>query len=305
MVAGKEIKLQNLSVGFPMHGQVFYAVDDVSLTLAPGRFTAIVGESGCGKSVLGQALLHILPQQVLQRGQALYDGQIIDRIRREFGVIPQNPSASLNPTRKIGRQLQDILQAAGITDAEDAYKKQLLAQFGQDDAARVLAAYPHELSGGMLQRVLCAMALSTRPAWILADEPTKGLDESVGRIVLQNLQRIRSLQTTSMLIITHDIVLARELCDDVVVMYAGQVLEKSSRLFTQPLHPYSQAFLQALPQNGLQVLPGRAPAAGEALTGCKFAPRCQCCSTRCYRERPKLYTAAEDVQVRCFLYADS
>ncbi len=305
MVAGKEIKLQNLSVGFPMHGQVFYAVDDVSLTLAPGRFTAIVGESGCGKSVLGQALLHILPQQVLQRGQALYDGQIIDRIRREFGVIPQNPSASLNPTRKIGRQLQDILQTAGITDAEDAYKKQLLAQFGQDDAARVLASYPHELSGGMLQRVLCAMALSTRPAWILADEPTKGLDESVGRIVLQNLQRIRSLQTTSMLIITHDIVLARELCDDVVVMYAGQVLEKSSRLFTQPLHPYSQAFLQALPQNGLQVLPGRAPAAGEALTGCKFAPRCQRCSTRCYRERPKLYTAAEGVQVRCFLYADS
>lgn len=305
MVAGKEIKLQNLSVGFPMHGQVFYAVDDVSLTLAPGRFTAIVGESGCGKSVLGQALLHILPQQVLQRGQALYDGQIIDRIRREFGVIPQNPSASLNPTRKIGRQLQDILQAAGITDADDAYKKQLLAQFGQDDAARVLAAYPHELSGGMLQRVLCAMALSTRPTWILADEPTKGLDESVGRIVLQNLQRIRSLQTTSMLIITHDIVLARELCDDVVVMYAGQVLEKSSRLFTQPLHPYSQAFLQALPQNGLQVLSGRAPAAGEALTGCKFAPRCQRCSTRCYRERPKLYTAAEDVQVRCFLYADS
>ncbi len=305
MVAGKEIKLQNLSVGFPMHGQVFYAVDGVSLTLAPGRFTAIVGESGCGKSVLGQALLHILPQQVLQRGEALYDGQIIDRIRREFGVIPQNPSASLNPTRKIGRQLQDILQAAGITDADDAYKKQLLAQFGQDDAARVLASYPHELSGGMLQRVLCAMALSTRPAWILADEPTKGLDESVGRIVLQNLQRIRSLQTTSMLIITHDIVLARELCDDVVVMYAGQVLEKSSRLFTQPLHPYSQAFLQALPQNGLQVLPGRAPAAGEALTGCKFAPRCQYCSTRCYRERPKLYTAAEGVQVRCFLYADS
>lgn len=305
MVAGKEITLKNLSVGFPVHGQVFYAVDDVSLTLMPGRFTAIVGESGCGKSVLGQALLHILPQQVLQRGQVLYDGQIVDSIRHDLGVIPQNPAASLNPTRKIGKQLQDILRVAGIVDADDAYKKQLLAQFGQDDAARVLASYPHELSGGMLQRVLCAMALSTRPAWILADEPTKGLDETVGRIVLQNLQRIKALQTTSMLVITHDIVLARELCDEVVVMYAGQVLEKSSRLFTQPLHPYSQAFLQALPQNGLQVLPGRAPAAGEALPGCKFAPRCQHCSARCHGERPRLYTAAEGVQVRCFLYADS
>ncbi len=305
MVAGKEIILKNLSVGFPVHGQTFYAVDDVSLTLAPGRFTAIVGESGCGKSILGQALLHILPQQVLQRGQVLYDGKVVDSIMHDFGVIPQNPAASLNPTRKIGRQLQDILQAAGIADADDAYKKQLLAQFGQDDAVRVLASYPHELSGGMLQRVLCAMALSTRPAWILADEPTKGLDEAVGRIVLQNLQRIKALQTTSMLIITHDIVLARELCDDVIVMYAGQVLEKSGSLFTQALHPYTKAFLQALPQNGLQVLPGRAPAAGEALSGCKFASRCPRCSARCCRERPGLYTVAGGVQVRCFLYAGS
>ncbi len=304
MVAGREITLKKLSVGFPLQGKVFYAVDDVSLTLAPGKFIAIVGESGCGKSVLGQALLHILPQQVVQKGQVLYGGQTVDRIRSDFGVIAQNPSASLNPTRKIGRQLQDILQAAGIADADDAYKKQLLAQFGQDDAARVLASYPHELSGGMLQRVLCAMALSTRPAWILADEPTKGLDESVERIVLQNLQRIKALQTTNMLIITHDIELARSLCDEVVVMYAGQVLEKSSSLFTQSLHPYTQAFLQALPQNGLQVLPGRAPAAGELLPGCKFAPRCCRCMGRCLRERPELYTVG-NAQVRCFLYADS
>ena len=166
-----------------------------------------------------------------------------------------------------------------------------------------MAAYPHELSGGMLQRVLCAMAVSTKPAWILADEPTKGLDEQVGAIVRENLLTIKHDLHLSMLVITHDIALAQEVCDDVLVMYAGQILEYNTDLWQKPLHPYTQGFLQALPQNGLQVISGKAPVPGESFSGCKFAARCPHCTKRCREQRPEMYQVGDE-QVRCFLYAE-
>lgn len=297
-----ELEVKKLSVGFRLPKGIFYAVDNMNLVLEKEKFTAIIGESGCGKSVLGQAILNILPAGVVKKGAVFYQGKQVEGILSAFDIIPQNPSASLNPVRKIGRQMQDILDVHAIRDRDNSYKKYYLQLFGLQESERVLSAYPHELSGGMLQRVLCAMAVSSKPAWILADEPTKGLDERVSAIVRENLLTIKHDLGLSMLIITHDLALAQEVCDNVLVMYAGQLLEQNSRLWQQPLHPYTQAFFKALPQNGLQVMPGKAPAPGEALAGCKFAARCSHCSTRCLYERPLLYQVGE-AQVRCFLYA--
>ena len=303
MVMQGSLEIKNLSVGFKLPQGVFYAVDDVSIKLSAGKFTAIIGESGCGKSVLGQAVLNILPQGVVKKGAVFYKGERVQSILSAFGIIPQNPSGSLNPVRKIGRQMQDILDVYAIKDADNAYKLQCLHLFGLQEAERVLAAYPHELSGGMLQRVLCAMAVSTKPAWILADEPTKGLDEQVGAIVRENLLTIKHDLHLSMLVITHDIALAQEVCDDVLVMYAGQILEYNMDLWQKPLHPYTQGFLKALPQNGLEVIPGKAPVPGESFSGCKFAARCPYCTKRCREQRPEMYQVG-DAQVRCFLYAE-
>ena len=236
----KNLVLENISVGFKLPQGVFYAVDDVSLSLPGGNFTAIIGESGCGKSVLGQAILNILPSGVIKKGRVLYNGEQVEKILSAFGIIPQNPSESLNPVRKIGKQMQDILAVHNIVDSDNSYKKQCLRLFGLQEEERVLAAYPHELSGGMLQRVLCAMAVSSKPEWILADEPTKGLDEQVGAVVRKNLLTIKQDLHLSMLIITHDIALAQEVCDDVLVMYAGQVLEHNADIWHKPLHPYTK-----------------------------------------------------------------
>lgn len=299
----KNLVLENISVGFKLPQGVFYAVDDVSLNLPGGNFTAIIGESGCGKSVLGQAILNILPSGVVKKGRVLYNGEQVKKILSAFGIIPQNPSESLNPVRKIGKQMQDILNVHNIADSDNSYKKQGLRLFGLQEAERVLAAYPHELSGGMLQRVLCAMAVSSKPEWILADEPTKGLDEQVGAVVRKNLLTIKQDLHLSMLIITHDIALAQEVCDDVLVMYAGQVLEHNADIWHKPLHPYTKGFLQALPKNGLQVIPGKAPVPGESFTGCKFAARCPYCTERCKEEMPAMQQVG-DAEVRCFLYAE-
>lgn len=306
MVGQKNITVRNLSAAFPTDGGWVKAVDGVTADFAAGQYTAIIGESGCGKSVLGQAILGILPESVRKEGKVLCGGEKLTYAaeRKIFGIIPQNPSDSLNPVRKIYRQFQDLLDVYGMRDAQHAYKTECLEFFGLQDAARVLESYPHELSGGMLQRVLCAMAISTKPAWLLADEPTKGLDEQNGAIALQNLQKMKRELATGMIIITHDIKLARDVCDTVLVMYAGQVMERSGKFFSEPLHPYSRGFLQALPENGLHTIAGKAPAPGEPLTGCRFAERCPHCAQRCRQEQPELYKLADGRQVRCFLYAE-
>ncbi len=306
MVGQKNITVQNLSVAFPVGRAWVRAVDGVTADFAAGRCTAIIGESGCGKSVLGQAVLGILPDGARRSGGVLYGGEPLEYAaqRRLFGVIPQNPSDSLNPIRKIHKQFQDLLDVYDIRDAKHLYKSECLRFFGLQDAERALQAYPHELSGGMLQRILCAMAISTKPPWLLADEPTKGLDEHNGAVALQNLQKLKRELGTSMIIITHDIKLARDVCDTVLVMYAGQVLERSDSFFAQPLHPYSRGFLQALPENGLRAMAGKPPEPGEQLRCCSFAGRCPCCGERCLRECPPLYTLRDGRQTRCFLYAE-
>ena len=226
--AALDLVLHQLYVHFPVPGGLVRAVDGVDICFRHQQITGIIGESGCGKSVLGQAILGILPDYVARSGNIFYRSTDIlaDNTSlpgfygQQIALIPQNPGDSLNPLRTIGRQFDDILQTAGFNDKTNQRKQQLLTFFGLPDAERVLAAYPHELSGGMLQRVLCAMSICCSPLWLLADEPTKGLDETACGVVYENLQKIKTSQSLGMLIITHDLQLARSICADIAVMYA-------------------------------------------------------------------------------------
>lgn len=305
----KNIYIQELSVAFPVKHGYLQAVDQITTQFDYGSITTIIGESGCGKSVLAQAILGMLPGYVQIGGQVRYQAldilTISSQIRQQlyrhtFGLIPQNPAESLNPLRKIYKQMADILLLRQEDDRKHTRKTELLAFFGLTDGERVLQAYAHELSGGMQQRVLCAMGLANNPDWLIADEPTKGLDERVCSVVYDNLLKIKQTTACSLLIITHDIKLARLVSDQIAVMYAGQILEQGPDVFTQPQHPYTQAFLAALPENGLQTMPD----AYQQLVsiGCKFAPRCRFCTERCQQETPPVYTVAS-AKVRCFLYA--
>ena len=201
--AALDLVLHQLYVHFPVPGGLVRAVDGVDICFRHQQITGIIGESGCGKSVLGQAILGILPDYVARSGNIFYRSTDIlaDNTSlpgfygQQIALIPQNPGDSLNPLRTIGRQFDDILQTAGFNDKTNQRKQQLLTFFGLPDAERVLAAYPHELSGGMLQRVLCAMSICCSPLWLLADEPTKGLDETACGVVYENLQKIKTSQS--------------------------------------------------------------------------------------------------------------
>ena len=307
----KNIYIYELGVAFPTKHGAVNAVDGITTQFKHGEITAIIGETGCGKSVLAQGILGMLPDYVQTSGQIVYQGldilsadsKTMQKLYRQiFGLIPQNPGESLNPLRKIHKQMADILSLHQYTDSKHSKKAELLSLFGLDDSKRVLHSYPHELSGGMQQRVLCAVGLANNPEWLIADEPTKGLDETVCGIVYENLLKIKQTTDCSLLIITHDIKLARLVSEQVAVMYAGQIPEQGTNVFTNPQHPYTLAFLAALPENGFQTMPD-VPASQQLLpVGCKFAPYCAYCAERCRQEAPPIYST-DTGKVRCFLYA--
>ena len=302
----------NLQVTFRLPGgQNIKAVDGVTLPVLKGQVTGLIGESGCGKSVLGMALLGLLPPYAAVEGTISLDGETLTpqsaraKLGREIGLIPQNPADSLNPGRTVGAHLREALLPLKLGRAAAKEKGlALLTAFGFAQPERIWKAYPHELSGGMQQRVLCAVGAACSPQWMLADEPTKGLDKHLLGQVLDTLKTLPEQGVESMLVITHDLELARALCHHVAVMYAGQVLEWGENVLSQPLHPYTCAFLDALPENGFQPMDGVAPRAGERLPGCPFAPRCPHCMSRCERERPPETQPQPGRRVRCFLYAE-
>ena len=226
------------------------ALDTVSVTFPAGGVTAIIGESGSGKSTLGQALYGALPQGTAVSGKVLFGDVDVTactaaelRARywgKQWGIVPQLPRAALSPVHRIGRQMADVRRGAGRPPWDEATYAELLARFGFDDPQRVLHAYPHELSGGMLQRMLCAMADAGEPSWILADEPTKGLDPDVWQMVAENLHCLTQRQGVSLLLITHDIPLARRLADRVVVMQAGRIVAQGRDVGSDPHFPYRE-----------------------------------------------------------------
>jgi oligopeptide/dipeptide ABC transporter ATP-binding protein len=296
---GPLLSVDELTVLLPVEGQERAVLRDVSLEIRAGEAVGLVGESGSGKSMTARAIDRLLPRGAQVQGQIRFGGSDVNALagsqlrayRNRVAMIFQDPRAHVNPVRRIGDFMTEALRTnLGVSAAEATRKAaDMLAQVGIEDAQRRLRQYPHELSGGMLQRVMIAAALLTEPALLLADEPTTALDVTTQAEVMAILDELRGRYGLAMLFITHDLELAAAICDRTIVMYAGQVVEvrQSELLHSDPLHPYTAALAAARPDIAqkaarLRAIPGRPLSAFEApATECAFAPRCRFAEDAC------------------------
>jgi len=315
------LEVENLRVTFPAaNGTRFAAVDGVSFGLSRGETLALVGESGCGKSLTSLSLLRLVPPPgriepdsrihlgdtdvLALRGEALRD------IRgRRIGMIFQDPMTSLDPVFRVGDQIAEGILAHFPISKREARERAvaLLREVGIPDPAARAQAYPHQLSGGMRQRVMIAIALAAEPEILVADEPTTALDVTVQAQILEVLDRLRTQRGMAVLLITHDLGIVAGRADRVAVMYAGEIVEEAptARLFAQPSHPYTQGLFASIPRlsgpvQRLNPIPGTVPPAAAWPSGCRFRPRCPYAFDSCVRD-PALLPAGPDHRARCWL----
>ncbi len=304
------LELQSLSVGFATDRGMVRAVEDVSFSVAPGGMLAVVGESGCGKSVTALAVMGLLPGSAQVGGRILFDGRDAAGAQRgrDLAMVFQEPMTSLNPAFTAGEQVAEALRkhrSLGERAAFDA-AVEMLARAHIPDAARRARQYPHQLSGGMRQRVMIAMALACRPRLLLCDEPTTALDVTVQAQILALLDELRRETGTAVVLITHDLGVVADRADDVAVMYAGRVVEAApaARLFANPEHPYTVGLLGAAPKlaggvGRLASIEGTVPDPLALPPGCRFAPRCPFSQGQC-AEMPALRAVAPGHAVACW-----
>jgi len=285
-------------------------LDGLSFSIAAGQLHGLVGESGSGKTTAANALLRLLPRGARVTGAATVAGTELLRLDdaalarargRTLAMVPQEPLAALNPVLTVGSQLSETLLVHGAATKADAREKAaaLLEEVGMPDPRARLAAFPHQLSGGMRQRVLLAAALACQPAFLVADEPTTALDASLKGVVLALLRRLAHARRIAVLLISHDLPAVREVCSDVTVLYAGRLVEQGpvAEVFAHPRHPYTHALLGARPDPArrggtLEAIAGVVPAPGDEVPGCRFHPRCPRAEARCRIDRPALSTGA-------------
>lgn len=314
------LEVADLSVRFDTDDGFVHAVDRLSFTLEAGEVLGIVGESGCGKSVTCMALVRLLPETAVVSGRVMFDG--IDllslssrRLRhvrgRQISYVFQEPMTSLNPVFTIGRQIGEVLRRhLGLSrSAARARALELLRLVRIPAPERRLDDYPHQLSGGMRQRAMIAMALACDPAIVIGDEPTTALDVMVQAQILELLERLREQLGLSLILITHDLSVIAETCDRVMVMYAGRVAEEGPvrTVFSGPRHPYTQMLLAAIPnldsdKRLLGTIPGSPPDLRTPPPGCRFHPRCPLAMDVCREEVPEEVRHADGVRVACHLY---
>ena len=314
------LKIKNLSVAYQHEDTLLPAVRDFSLEISIGQTYGLVGESGSGKSTVAMAVMGYLGQggQIIS-GNIEFDGRDLLTLSaseigqiwgRDITLVPQDSLSSLNPSMRIGEQIAEgVRHHLKLSAAESKDRTlSLLNRVRVPDPRRVARSYPHEISGGMQQRVLIAMALSAEPKLIILDEPTTSLDVTTQAAVLDLLRELVSEQQTAILYITHNLGVVAGLCDKVAVLYAGELVEDAPTrsLFRQPLHPYTQGLLDSIPRLGqnkagvqLTAIPGQIPSLTERGTGCVFAPRCVLAIERCFIERPTLDMARQEHLVRC------
>lgn len=311
------LTVEGLDVAFEGAWGRVDVVSDVSFEVKSGEIVGLVGESGSGKSVTCMSLLRLLPERTARvssrvarlAGHDLNDvsqRQLEDLRGSDVGFVFQDPMSSLNPAFTVGQQIAEAVRrhrGSGRREAR-AVALEMLGRVGIPDPRRRLDAYPHEMSGGMCQRVMIAMALSCSPKLLIADEPTTALDVTVQAQIIELLRELREHTTMSVLLVTHDLGLVAELCDRVVVMYAGQVIEHGSveEIFHRSEHPYTSALVQAAPRLGasrLASIPGSVPLAGQFPAGCRFAPRCPLADDRCRAEQVAFETTSFTHGVRC------
>ncbi len=304
----KILELKDLRTWYATQSGIAKAVDGVSFSLGRNRTLGVVGESGCGKSVTALSVMRLVPMPpgYFAGGEILWKGSDLLKLSEEemrklrgneIAMIFQEPMSSLNPVFTCGSQIMEqILIHQDISHAEAKNRSvELLHLVGIPNPAERFAAYPHELSGGMRQRVMIAMALSCNPALLIADEPTTALDVTVQAQILDLIGKLQSDTAMSVMLITHDFGVVAELCEEVIVMYASRIVEKGlvEQIFSNPLHPYTRGLLKSIPRLGapkerLHVIEGNVPSAVNLPPGCRFAGRCPLADDHCRREQPEL-----------------
>jgi peptide/nickel transport system ATP-binding protein len=317
------LTVRGLDVAYHLEEGISVALHDIELKVRPGEILGIVGESGSGKSTLSAALLRLLPANAeIQGGAVLLKGrdlmglgrEELRRVRgRDIVMIFQDPMLSLNPTFRVGSQMAEVLRShlegRRVEDADlRARVVDALRTVGIPDADDRFANYPHEFSGGMRQRIIIAMALLLKPALLVADEPTSSLDVTLEAQILELLRQLRDREGTAILFVSHDLGVIAQLCDRVIVMYAGRVVEENDtvQLFDQPMHPYTRALIECLPSRlrrggRLATIPGAVPSLSALPAGCKFADRCPYVQGLCRRDEPRLIPQ-DPGRVRCHMH---
>ena len=307
------LEVRDLTVVFESRSGAVPVLDSISLEINAGEQVALIGESGCGKTVFGMSLMRLLPSNARIAGSARYDGRDLlladeremQQIRgKKIAMISQNSASSLNPVLKIGDQIAESLLLHTSHRGEDLKREviRLLASLGIERPDENMQRYPHQFSGGMRERILIALALACNPDLVIADEPTAGLDALVKAQMLRLLKAV--MQDRTLLLITHDLGTASALASHTAVLYAGEIVEygPTHDLFTHPHHPYTQGLLASSPSAGFHPIPGMSPAPGQVPPGCRFCPRCSCATGRCSSLHPLLKNTGKDRQVRCLRY---
>ncbi len=324
----KLLEVRHLKTYFYTQDGVVKAVDGVDFSVRRGEVLGLVGESGCGKSVTSLSVLRLIgqPGRIVE-GEILFDGQdllslpeseMVHVRGNRISMIFQQPQSALNPVYRVGGQIAEVLDIHKNLKGEAGAKRavELLQMVGIPDADQRSLAFPHELSGGMAQRVMIAMALACAPELLIADEPTTALDVTIQAQILDLMRDLRTKTDTAIILITHDLGVIAEMAERVAVMYAGRVVEEAEveTLFGHPLHPYTQGLIGSIPILGnvkrrLEVIPGTVPNLVDLPPGCRFAPRCKARLDHklevCSRLEPELLPVAPQQTVRCWLYHDS
>lgn len=314
------LSVENLKVQFQTKKGLTTAVDGISFSIEKGKILGIVGESGCGKSVTSMSILQLLGSNAVLSGGSIRldekeligisEGEMCKIRGNDIAMIFQDPMTALNPTMTIGRQICEPLILHQGCSKKEAWKKaiEVLERVGISAPEKRMKEYPHQLSGGMRQRVMIAMAVSCAPRLLIADEPTTALDVTIQAQILELMCELREKMGTAIMLITHDMGVVAETADDVLVLYAGKVVEYGSaeEVFENPKHPYTKGLLNSIPRldddvEMLNSIEGTVPAPGQMPSGCRFSPRCPYATERCRKEQPDVYQVGES-KVSCFQY---
>ena len=312
------LEVKNLNLGFKLENGFYQALYDVTFSLEEGKTLALVGESGCGKSMSAMSILNLIPKTAqIVSGEIIFEGEnLLNKSQKQMqsirggkiALIPQDPMTSLNPLYTVGDQLLEVIGKHQNLYGDEAFNKALevFDTVQIPDAKSRLKSYPHQFSGGMKQRSIIAMALACKAKVLIADEPTTALDVTIQAQIMKLLNEIKRDNNTAILLITHDLALVSENSDNVAVMYAGRIVEKAPNLefFQSTNHPYSKALLKSIPSNRglrLEAIKGQPPSITQKLPGCKFCQRCDFCTKRCIEKVPELIEIGPNHSSACFL----
>ncbi len=318
------LKIEDLKTYFYTYEGIVKAVNGISLKINKGETLGLVGESGCGKSITALSILRLIPSPPgkIVNGNIIFEGKNLLELNDEemrkirgkkISMIFQEPMTSLDPMFTIGQEIIEVIKLHQGLKNEEARKKAIesLKAVGFPDPEERIDNYPHELSGGMRQRAMIAMALSCNPALLIADEPTTALDVTIQAQILKLIDKLKENFDTSILLITHDLGVIAETCDNVALMYAGYIVESTDvhSFFKNPLHPYAQGLLKSIPRLDLKVkkldiIKGIVPNLLDTPKGCPFNPRCEYCFEKCTKKLPELIEIEKNHLVRCWLFGD-